>query len=212
MPFLREILPFSGIRAGIWHITENAADLLSSVQLTASEKNLYRSFHHDLRKKQWLACRALLKHLLYPGSPEISYDLYGKPFLASGSHHISVSHAGDYAAAVCSENIPVGIDIEKLKDRVERVKERFMLDRELESLDRENRLEHIYIYWCGKEALYKLHGKPELDFRNDIYIHPFDYFCTTNQTCKATLTVDECRKDYTLFYQKIEDYMVVAAF
>jgi len=212
MPFLREILLPSAVRAGIWHITETAAELLSFVQLTESEKIQYQSFCHDLRKRQWLAYRAMLKHLLFPNSSEISYDINGKPFLTSGSHQISVTHAGEFAAAICAENILVGIDIEKLKDRVERVKERFMVNAELESLDTENRLDHLYIYWCGKEALYKLYGKPELDFRNDIYIHPFDYLCNTNHTCQATLTIDGCGKDYTLCYQKIEDYMLVVAF
>ena len=212
MPFLREILPFCGIRAGIWNITETAAELLSLVQLTEFEKSMYQSFGHDLRKRQWLAYHALLQHLLSPLTPEILYDLNGKPFLASGSHHISVSHAGEFAAAICAKNIRVGIDIEKLKERVERVKERFMLKVELESLVPENRLENLLIYWCGKEALYKLHGKPELDFRNDIHIHPFDYICNTNHTCKATLTIDDCQKDYTLYYQRIEDYMLVIAY
>ena len=212
MPFLQEIFPSCAVRTGIWHITETAAELLSFIQLSESENNQYQSFGHDLRKRQWLASRALLKCLLFPNSSEILYDINGKPFLTSGSHQISVTHAGEFAAAVCAENFMVGIDIEKLTGRVERVKERFMLNGELESLIPENRLDQLYIYWCGKEALYKLHGKPELDFRNDIYIHPFDYLCHTNHTCKATLTVDGSRKDYTLYYQKIEAYMLVVAF
>ena len=77
MPFLREILPFCGIRTGIWNITETAAELLSFVQLTEYEKSMCQSFGHDLRKRQWLAYRALLKHLLFPDSSEISYDLNG---------------------------------------------------------------------------------------------------------------------------------------
>jgi 4'-phosphopantetheinyl transferase len=212
MPFLREIIPSSGILAGIWHITETAEELLSFVQLTDSEKKQCHSFRNDLRKRQWLACRALLRHLLHPCSAEISYDVFGKPFLSSGTHHISVSHAGEFAAAICAEDIRVGIDIEKLRDRIERVKERFMVKGELESLDPESRLEHLYLHWCGKEALYKLNGKPELDFRNDIYIHPFDYLCNTNNRCKATLTIDGCQKDYNLYFQKTDEYMLVAAF
>jgi len=211
MPFLREILPSRGIRAGIWHITETDAELLSLVILTEGEKLLYQSFRNNLRKKHWLACRALLRHLLDPVLPEISYDLNGKPFLISGSHHISVSHAGEFAAAVYAENGSVGIDIEQLKERIERVKERFMLEREIASVNPEHRLEHLYLYWCGKEALYKLHGKPDLDFRNDIHIHPFDYFCNTNHTGKATLTIDGCLADYDLYYEKLGEYMVAIA-
>jgi 4'-phosphopantetheinyl transferase len=212
MPFIREIMPDIGIYAGTWHITETEEELLALVNLTRPEQVLYNSFRHEQRRRQWLAYRALLRHMLHPGSAEILYDLNGKPFLTSHSHYISVSHAGEFAAAVYAENKPVGIDIEKLRDRIERVKERFMHPRELESLDRENLLGHLYVYWCGKEALYKLYGKPAVDFRNDIYIHPFDYLCNTNQTCRATLTVDGRKEDYSLYFLKTGECMLVIAF
>ena len=211
MPFSKEILPSPGIRAGIWHITESAGELLSLVPLTDAATTRYQSFRKDLRKRQWLAYRALLWQMLDPASPGIAFDRHGKPFLASGSHFISVSHAGDYAAAIYAEKRPVGIDIEKLQPRVERVKERFMHPMELESINSGNRLEHLYVYWCGKEALYKLHGKPEVDFRNDIFIHPFDYLCNTKRLCSATVNIDGCRKDYILYFEKLGDYMLVTA-
>ncbi|MDP1622897.1 MAG: 4'-phosphopantetheinyl transferase superfamily protein [Bacteroidales bacterium] len=212
MPFLREINPAKGIRAGIWHITETTGELLADIQLSDSETNIYNTFRNELRKRQWLAYRAILKHFLAPLTTFLSYDHNGKPSLDSGSHHISVSHAGEFAAAVCSETVPVGIDIEKIKDRVNRVKERFLQHIEMETIPAEECLEQLYVYWGGKEALYKLNGKPDVDFRNDIYIHPFDYLCNTNQTCKATLTTSGNREDYTLSFQKIEDYMLVVAY
>jgi 4'-phosphopantetheinyl transferase len=210
MPFIREIIPSGGIRAGIWHITETDAELRSMIHLTETEKDQYGSFRHDLRKRQWLAYHALIQHLLAPLSPEIFYDNNGKPFLTSRSHHISVSHAGEFAAAIYAEN-PVGIDIEKMKERIERVKDRFLLPPEIESIDPEHRLEHLYIYWGGKEALYKLHGKPDIDFRNDIHIHPFDYLCNTNRKCKAAMIIDGSEKVFTLYYEKLGEYMLVTA-
>ena len=212
MPFIREINPVRGIRAGIWQITESADELLAGIKLNDSEIKTYGTFRHDLRKKQWLAYRALLKQLLAPFTSAVSYDVHGKPTLDSRTHHISVSHAGDYAVAVCSENTPVGIDIEKIKERVERVKERFLQEKELESISAENRLEQLYVFWGGKEALFKLHGKPDVDFRNDIYIHPFDYLCNTNSRCKGTLTADGSGREYNLDYEKIEEYMLVMAY
>jgi 4'-phosphopantetheinyl transferase len=212
MPFLREINPAEGIRVGIWQITETADELLARIQLSLPEELLYRAFSNDLRKRHWLAYRVLLKQLLAPLTTTLSYDLNGKPFLDSGSHYISVSHAGEYAAAVVSEKRLVGIDIEKIKDRVVRVKERFLCQDELESLDPDSNLEQLYIYWGGKEALYKLNGQPEVDFRNDIHIHPFDYLCNTKQNCRATISIGGNRIEYTLFHMKIEDYMLVVAF
>jgi 4'-phosphopantetheinyl transferase len=212
MPFVREIIPADGIRAGIWHITETAGELLAQVHLNEHEQVQYASFSHDLRKRHWLAYRALLLHLLYPLSSEIFYDLNGKPHLVSGSHHISVAHAGVCTVVACSKNSAVGVDVEQLRNRVERVKERFLLKTELESLSRVNRLEHLYVYWCGKEALYKLKGLPDIDFQKDIHIHPFDYLCNTKQTCLATLTVNDFPEEHRLYYEKLADYMLVVAY
>jgi len=212
MPFLREINPAGEIRAGIWQITETTEALLHHVHLSDPELKIFATLRNDLRKRHWLAYRALLKHLLAPLTTDISYDLNGKPHLDSGSHFISVSHAGEYAAVVCSDKSAVGIDIEQIKDRVERVKERFLQKHELESITAENRLEQLYVYWGGKEALYKLHGKPNVDFRNDIYIHPFNYFCSTDQNVSAILTVGVCRYEHTLYFYKLDDYMLVVAY
>ncbi|MCX6268760.1 MAG: 4'-phosphopantetheinyl transferase superfamily protein [Bacteroidetes bacterium] len=212
MPFFREINPAEGIRAGIWHITETSAELLAQTMLNNSENAMYERFRHELRKRQWLACRLMLKHLLAPQETQITYNLHGKPFLESGSHQISISHAGDFAAVAFSETMAVGIDIEKMKERIERVKERFLQKNELESLSTDKRLEQLYILWGGKEALYKLHGKQDIDFRNDIYIHPFDYLCHTIQYCDATLTVNGSPEEHILYFQTIEDYMVVVAY
>jgi phosphopantetheinyl transferase len=212
MPLFREISIAGGIRAGIWQITESPEELLAQVHLSSSEKTMYSSFHNELRKKHWLAYRALLKQMLNPLSPDLQYDQNGKPNLVSGSHHISVSHAGDFAAVVCSDHLSVGIDIEKLKDRVERVKERFLRETEMKSIAPASRLEQLYVFWGGKEALYKLNGSPDVDFRNDIYIHPFDYLCNNKQNTRATVTVGGVERDFSVWYEKVGEYMLVVAY
>jgi len=211
MPFLREISPAAGIHAGIWHITESADELLEIVQPGDPELRTYRSMQHDRRKRHWLACRALAKHLFGPLNAIISYDLHGRPYLDSGNRRISLSHAGEYAAVAYSDH-PLGVDIERISDRVERVKSRFLRDDEMTGISGQYCLEKLYVFWGGKEAVYKLHGKPDTDLRNDIHIHPFDYLCTAGQRITATLTTGGSREPYTLYYEKLENYMVVVAY
>ncbi|MFZ4522411.1 MAG: 4'-phosphopantetheinyl transferase family protein [Bacteroidales bacterium] len=212
MPYLQEISSVGGIRTAIWQITETAEELLAGLQLTSRELDIYVKFSHELRKRQWLAYRALLKHMLAPLPASLHYDNHGKPCLDSGSHYISASHAGEFAAVACSKQYRVGIDIERIRERVERVKERFLQEKELEMMTSIDRLDQLYIYWGGKEALYKLHGTPDVDFRNDIYIHPFDYLCNTDQNFRAAITSGECVTEYSLVYRKIGEYMLVMAY
>ncbi len=198
-------------RIGLWHITESADELLKQIKLSDEEQIRYLKFSHNLRKRQWLAYHLILQELVNPLPVNLRYDIHGKPFLATGSHHISVSHAGSYATAVCNRFSVAGIDIEQMKERVSRVTARFLNSREQEQLGPDPDREVLYIYWCGKEALYKIYGKPDIDFQNDIYIHSFDYLCNTNGNCQATLKIPDGVKDFTLHYRKTEDYMMVVA-
>ncbi|MCX6276888.1 MAG: 4'-phosphopantetheinyl transferase superfamily protein [Bacteroidetes bacterium] len=212
MPFFYEITHLQSIHAAVWHITETVDELLTIVQPDEEDRLTCESFKNNLRKKQWLACRALLSHLLSPMSVKLFYDPNGKPLLFSGTHHISVSHAGGYAAAVISPCGKVGIDIEHILPRIERVKERFINNEELAALSSSPSLELLYYYWCCKEALYKLHGSHSVDFRNDIRIKPIDYLCATKGTGKATLVFGTKFYEYAVYYEKIDEFMIAVAY
>jgi len=162
------------------------------------------------RRKQWLAYRILLQNLWYEQPMEIVYDKFGKPHIMNSEHmNFSASHSGSYAAVITGLKCQVGIDIEKITPRLLQVKERFLSGIELNAFGPSYDLEKLGIYWCGKEALYKVYGKPEVDLRNDIFIHSFDYLCATSGYCKATMTTPENIMEYILWYKKWGDYMLV---
>lgn len=211
MPVSTLYEPFPGIRAGTWHITEPADVLLDAARPEGEDLLLYNTFTHEGRKRHWLACRALLRVMVSPRSPAVRYDDNGKPFLAGGGLHISLSHAGEYAAVAVSEIHPAGIDIEQMRPRVERVAERFLSPEELVTLPDSDRLAHLCLRWGGKEALFKLAGVPGLDFRCDIHILPIDYLCSAGGTCGALLRTDGRETTHTLHYQVVNEYMIVTA-
>ena len=68
-------------------------------------------------------------------SVKIVYNPDGKPFLKGFSGEISFSHTQEYAAVILDCNQPVGIDIEKVKPRIEKVRSRFLDKDELEYID-----------------------------------------------------------------------------
>lgn len=212
MPLIHDTNPMADVHAAVWHITEPLSHLLSSVQLSEEELARFHTYTHEQRKKQWLAYRLILRHLIPPSYPsDLIYDALGKPSLSSAPGFISVSHAGEYAAAVYSVKHPVGIDIEQLRGRIERVKHRFLSDEELHAIPEENNLEKLYIYWGAKEAIYKINGKPDIDFKRDIIIHPFEYLCNMKGTCSATLTTPQYVQKIRVFYEKTGVNMLTVA-
>jgi phosphopantetheinyl transferase len=181
------------------------------LELDENDEKYFKAFGNELRKKHWLSYRLILQELLKGKTIKIIYTEYGKPFIPSFNGYFSVSHSGDFAVAIVSYKMAVGIDIEKIRDRIERVTERFLTREELDQAGNSNRLEKLHICWGAKESLYKLYGKPDVDLQQDIRIRPFNYLCIGEGACQATMNTPEGLGFYSVFYRKIEDYMLVWA-
>jgi 4'-phosphopantetheinyl transferase EntD len=63
-----------------------------------------------------------------------------------------------------------GIDIEKIKPRIEKVRDKFINPEEDRLIGKERELEQLTLAWCAKEALYKLFGIRNLDFRENMQV------------------------------------------
>jgi 4'-phosphopantetheinyl transferase len=196
---------------GIWKISETSESLRKQLYLDENDEKYFASFGNEMRKKHWLSYRLILQELLKTDSIKIIYDEYGKPRMLDFNGHFSVTHSGDFSAVILSHEMPVGIDIERIRERIERVAERFLSSEEQDQEGDGDRLEKLHIYWGAKESLYKLYGKPEVDFQTDILIGPFDYLCTGEGACRAKMNTPEGVGFYDIFYRKIEDYMLVWA-
>ena len=196
---------------GVWKIEETKEDLKEQVELDPAEEDQYASFKSEVRKKQWLSYRILLKEMLSPDPPFLEYDTNGKPRLRNSRLFLSISHSGDYSAVITSKTCPVGIDIERLKDRIHRIKDKFLTLEEDQKIGEANRLEKLYVAWGAKEAVYKIYGRPEVDFQRDIFIESFDYLCGGKGQCRARMNTPEGPEKYTIFYERISDYMLVYA-
>jgi 4'-phosphopantetheinyl transferase len=208
MPLFRKFQLSATTSLGIWKIEETAKTLRSKLHLSPVENEYYESLHSELRKQHWLSYRNILTVLIKEDAVELFYDVFGKPHPINRKYHISVSHSGIFSAAIVSLEAPVGIDIERLKDRIERVKDKFLSAEEQSSIGDQNRLEKLYIYWGAKESLYKLNGKPDVEFGKDIVVEPFDYLQEKGH-CKARMNLPEGTMDFPVYFQRIEDYMLV---
>jgi len=159
-------------RLAIWHIEEPESFFLQKVPLK-------RDVSHPFKRRQHLAGRYLLS-FLFPEFPveEIMIADTRQPFLASQRFHFSISHCGNYAAAIVSLSSRVGVDIEQISPRIERVGHKFLDDEEahffnddyarfLEQWGLRGRVfqEFLTLIWSAKEAIFKWYGKGELDFK-----------------------------------------------
>ncbi len=188
---------------GIWEVTESEKELLASYPANESEISLLNSFSHSFRRTQFLASRLLL-HTLVPGS-KISYDENGKPWLDNRGIFISISHSASFIA-ILIDTMRCGIDIEIIRPKIERIVPKFLCEREIEESNAEPLTERLHVYWCVKEALYKVYGKKNVSLRTDIFVNKVH--STSSGTVNATLTHDGIAINREVRYERFRDCML----
>ncbi len=156
-------------KIGIWHITEPEIFFKDSV-------NLIQPIAHPHKRLQHLAGRYLIK-LIQPDFPleEIKIAANRKPYLDNNDYHFSISHCGNYAAALISKNAQVGIDIEIPQAKIAKLQNKFLSHKENEILHNmpEQELWLLTTGWSIKEALFKWNNEVAIDFIKHLQIISF---------------------------------------
>ena len=97
--------------------------------------------------------------------------------------------------------------MEYMTDRINKVAHKFIGKDEYITEDRALQRYHLYIHWCAKEALYKLCDKPNLNFRDNLIIRPFQ----VNEKGVIKGHVDSAwrKEDFDLHYFQHGNYIIV---
>jgi hypothetical protein len=158
---------------GVWEITEDYQTLYSMVRLDQAEKARLASFRSNSRKLEWLSVRALIKSMRGPGA-KITYNAENKPFINDGESNISISHSRNLTAILVSRDKRVGIDLEYMSGKINKLGHKFLNVNETLTENSAKKKFHLYLHWCAKEALYKVIDKQDVNFKEGITILPFE--------------------------------------
>ena len=170
MPIIEDITFSGNNRLIIWEISETINELMTKVLLSHKSIKLLNQKKLDIHKKQFLAIRNILKQLSIDDQ-DIAYEQSGKPFIIGSQNNLSFSHSGTYAAAILSDR-DVGIDIEKMSDRMLKIKSKY-LETEL-NYPFELTAETLLVYWNIKESIFKAIDKSGIDFKKNILVPPLE--------------------------------------
>jgi phosphopantetheinyl transferase len=177
------------------------------ITLLPDEQELYAVFRNDTRRRHWLSYRLLIRQLLGRNEIEVHYLPSGKPCIREPQGHISVSHSGAYSAVIFSRTHRVGIDIERIQDRIEKVAHKFLSPEEMQALGDTYRTEKLVTLWAAKEALYKLLGHPGLEFNEDMITDAFEW--QGRGSLKAEVKKPGMQGHFGLQYEQVDDYVLV---
>ena len=193
-------------RLGIWKIEEAEEFFKANVPQ-------HRDVTHPHKRLQHLAGRFLLQYLF----PDFPYELIKiadtrKPFLPEEQYHFSISHCGDYAAAIVSKDRRVGVDIEIPVDKIIRVRDKFLSPDEVASFGSLD-IDQLTMCWSAKEAVFKWDGEGGVDFRQQIHLQKSanntnQINCTFTKGKQVKLTIELRRLKYIVLAWTAPDKVV----
>lgn len=208
MPLYKTIHVNEFTRILIWDIQETPEDLSIQTVLTASSENRLNSMKSEIHQRGFLSIRHLLKEVGY-SDVDLYYDEFGKPYLNDGNH-ISITHSFRFSAIAISKKGPVGIDLEKQRDKIVKIAHKFTpIDAYKNIVDQDTLVRKLTIVWGAKESLYKIYGKKELRFLEHIHIEDFDL--TTNKT-DGMINSENYITHHSIHFIEFEGFTCVYAF
>jgi len=193
----------------VWHITENISFFENNISLFESEKKILNKIKREARKLQWLAARYVLKSLT--NNQEVIKNKHGKPFLKSKDGYISISHCKDYAVAIFSKELNVGVDIEPMRKKVIRIADKFLSEKEMSFIKKEDEVKQLITCWAMKEAAFKWYGREYISFKESINISAFKY---NDKLSRIRVKLISPKKTYKLkaFHLNVENHSLVFCF
>lgn len=198
------MLPKPGKKIAFWQITEDEETLLQMYNPTAEEIVFLQGLHEN-KRLHFLSSRLLLRTLA--SGVKLAKDDAGKPHFEGNTPHLSISHSGNYAAAIVDENNQTGIDIETLGPKILRIEDKFCNADDKSNIRRTHHSLCLLIMWGAKESLYKWYGKKEVDFKKHMTVGPFE--TGDSGRFSATFHKPGTQQDFIMEYAVFEGHVAV---
>ena len=191
---------------GVWQITETEEELKELSATPTDEMEEISFIRSESLRKQRLAVRALL-NTMFDDKVYLSHHDNGKPYIENNPINISITHTAKYVAVILHEEENVGIDIESLDRDFSVVEKKALSEDEIDDLEDEKRNEQLAIYWCAKEAIFKLLSRYNVDFAEQIEIERFRP--RGEGELEATFTSKNEEEEFDLEYITFDRHVLV---
>jgi phosphopantetheinyl transferase len=219
MPFYKKIKINEHTIAYFWKISEDISWFNEKSELNDNSVSRLKSMQSVAHKKGFLAVRMLLQHIGLTDF-DLFYDAFGKPHLEEKrkkekgksleynlKKHISISHSHEFSC-ICISNKPLGIDIEKCKEKTLKIASRYMDITHLDNLTVADKIKKATIIWGIKESIFKLKNEKGISFPKHIFERPFKL---EDKKGTAQLIFNNNTEDFQFEFDIIEEYAFVCA-
>lgn len=195
MPLILEKQINAAKKLAVWDINEPTGYFVDNLQLKQDEKR------SEKRLCEQAAGMLLLNHLCGEDlHRQLDKDAYGKPFIHNSLISVSFSHSKNLVACLTdSIGGPAGIDIEFRRHNIGVLASKFATPHDTTPFKGDA---HHQLIWGAKEVLYKIYGKKELDFKQDMKIAYTD-------ALSGSLCIPGYSKQFQLDYMELGVFLMV---
>lgn len=212
MPFHSFIEISPSISAFFWKNSEAIEDLYTEILLKESSIERLKGMQSIEHKKGFLGVRMLVQHIGFTDF-DLVYDVTGKPHLKPEDSntkikHISISHSHEFSSICISTEGIIGVDLEKVKEKVLRIAPRIMDVTHLEDLSIEKQTKKATVIWGVKEAIFKMKNEIGISFPDHI---SEDSFTLEDKSGSAHLHFNSIHESFSFQFYEIESFIFVCA-
>lgn len=192
---------------GLWEITEEVSELKALLNKDEDLQRL-KNVHSEQKLREKLAARLLVKQILenwqskYPGTKG---EESGKPILMDSPYKISLSHSHKAAVAMVHKKDEIGIDIELIQEKIERIAPRVFRTEEI-GPNHKNQ-EYLTVLWTLKEVLYKIHGSRGLDFKENMAVKIVESI-NGKGYAECLISAPDMNESFILCFERYRNYII----
>lgn len=211
MPPVNLQMQSPSVNIHIWDMDEPLSFFLQRTRLTAAEQDVISNISGSKRQLEYIVQRFLLQEYnVEYNIPILMKTPNGKPILASSQFQVSITHSGPLLALSRSRR-EHGIDLERLDERIIRLAPKFCNLNELQVPSFVGPILWYTLIWSCKEALYKVDGLGNLDFRRDLATY-FTAVSMSRGSGRGIVRRGDQIFYYSLSFEILEDYIFTLAY
>ncbi|WP_339737717.1 4'-phosphopantetheinyl transferase superfamily protein [uncultured Sunxiuqinia sp.] len=200
MPLAKEVHIEEGLLL-LWELDEDLEWLKMQFPLLETDQT-FQTLKNKKRQQEWLTVKMMLRHIGC-NDLKVYYNENGQPQIKHVNYqHISISHSHQLAGIFLHPYRRVGLDIESLNRNFLGIERKYLSPAEIE-LAQQNEKWHC-LFWCAKEAVFKIAGIPGIHFVDQISVSP-----KQNSQLAAELKTVNCHQSFQLNYFEHNGHFVV---
>lgn len=209
MPLYKTINHNSTTQILVWEITESLEELLGKVVLKEKTHLRLNKMKSQMHQRAFLSVRMLLQESGF-NDFDLHYDEFGKPYFLDGKH-VSITHSHHFSAIIISD-ATVGIDIEMQREKIIRIADKFVNEKELtrlKSFNTNDYIKKLTVKWGAKEGIFKIRNEKGISFKDHIQVNTFEL---NDEKTIAILDFENIKQQFSIYFEEFDNFTLVYAF